>query len=206
MLDFDGTLVTRDILDFLAQSVGKEKESVALNEAFHRGELPGLQALIQRINFLKGMTKTQMFAALKPESFLMPGAEELMSFFKKHGIVTILASGNIVPVLEYYQRLLGIDYVVGPQPQMQSETILGIDESVFSSKTFKLDGIRKILNQLSIEPENVIALGDSPSDKGMFELSNFAIAVNPKGDIAESANAVVEHDLNQVVQILEDLV
>src|SRR3989304_437710 len=109
LLDFDGTLVTKDILDLLCIAVGKEAESIKLNEAFHRGELPGVTGLIARINFLTGMSKQQIFEILKPNDYLMPGARELMSFFKDHKVITILASGNIVPVLEYYQQLLGID-------------------------------------------------------------------------------------------------
>jgi len=60
LLDLVGTLVTQDILDLLCHSVGKEKESRELNEAFHRGELPGLEALVKRINFLSGITTTQI--------------------------------------------------------------------------------------------------------------------------------------------------
>jgi phosphoserine phosphatase len=204
LLDFDGTLVNRDVLDLLCKAVGKEKESAELNEAFHRGELVGLAGLIGRINFLSGMPKAQIAEALKSENYLMPGAFELMAFFKQHQIITILASGNIVPVLEYYQRILGIDYVVGSQPEMDGETILGIDETAFSSPSFKIEGIQKILATLEgVTTENIIALGDSPSDKGMFSLSSYSIAINPKGDLAESADAVVGEDLHEVIRLLE---
>lgn len=206
LLDFDGTLVTKDILDLLCRSFGKEKESEKLNEAFHRGEIPGLEALVGRINFLKGMTKTQISEILQPESYLMLGCKELMGFFKRNHIVTILASGNILPVLEYYQQLLSIDYIVGSKPQMDNQTIVGIDESAFSSKTFKLDGIQTILKDLNVTSENIIALGDSPSDKDMFELSNYAITVNPKGDIADFADAVIGEDLTQVIKLLEEII
>jgi HAD superfamily phosphoserine phosphatase-like hydrolase len=206
LLDFDGTLVTKDVLDVLCKSIGKEKESQDLNAAFHRGELVGLEGLIGRINFLKGMTKTQISEILESESFLRKGCIELMNFFKQHSIITILVSGNIVPVLEYYQQLLSIDYIVGSKPQMDGETVMGIDESAFSSKSYKLDGIQAILKDLVVTSENIIALGDSPSDKGMFEFSNYAIAVNPKGNIADSADTVVEEDLNEAVKLLEELI
>ena len=205
LLDFDGTLVTKDILDVLTAKVGKEIESKQINEALHRGELQGLTALITRINFLKGMTEPEIFAALQPESYLMPGAKALMDFFKRHQIVTILASGNILPVLRYYQQLLSIDYIIGAQPQMDGETIVGIDESAFSSSSFKLDGIKKILNQLNISVANVVALGDSPSDKGLFESSSYSIAVNPKGNIGTFAHVVIGANLNEAVKLLESI-
>lgn len=113
LLDFDGTLVTTDILDVLCTVNGKENESKELNAAFHRGELTGLTGLIKRINFLSGVTTSQIKQTLDSNNYLMHGARELIEFFKEQNIITILASGNIVPVLEYYQELLGIDYVVG---------------------------------------------------------------------------------------------
>lgn len=205
LLDFDGTLVTKDILDLLCGIVGKEKESQEINEAFHRGELQGLSALIKRINFLSGVTQIQINETLKQNSYLMSGTKELMEFFKKNKVITILASGNILPVLNYYQELLGIEYVVGSQPQMDGESIVGIDETAFSSKSFKIDGIKSILNRFHFAKDEIIALGDSPSDKEMFEMSSFSIAVNPKGNIAEFADVVVENDLQQVVSILKKL-
>lgn len=184
LLDFDGTLVDKDILDLLCRAMGKEKESEELNAAFHRGEMPGLSALITRINFLKGMTQSQIENILEQNTFLLPGVRELISYFKEHGIVTILASGNITPVLKVYQQLLGIDFIVGSEPQMDGKTIVGIDESAYpKDKSFKLAGIERILEKYNFSKEEIMAIGDSPSDKGMFEMSGLSIAINPKGDI-----------------------
>jgi phosphoserine phosphatase len=202
LLDFDGTLVTRDIIDLLCSIVGKEAESRKVNEAFHRGESVGLTALITRINLLAGVTQAQINEALKPNSFLMPGAVELMKYFKDHHIITILASGNILPVLQYYQQLLGIDHIVGSIPYMDGEAIKGIDEKAFSSKSFKIDGIHSILKSYTFSKENIVAIGDSPSDKGLFGMSGYSIAINPKGDIGDFANATVNDDLRKIIPIL----
>jgi HAD superfamily phosphoserine phosphatase-like hydrolase len=203
LLDFDGTLVSKDILDLLCRTMGKEKESEELNEAFHRGEMPGLSALIARINFLKGITQSQINELLEPESYLLPGTEKLFAYFEQHNIITILASGNIVPVLKFYQNLLGIDYVVGSNPQMDGETILGIDDSAYpKDKPFKIAGIEAVLQKYNFDQSQIMAMGDSPSDKGMFEMSGLKIAVNPKGDIAEFADYVVKDNLNKVIDIL----
>lgn len=206
LLDFDGTLVTRDILDVLCDAVGKSRESEALNEAFHRGGVPGLDALIRRINFLKGMTKSHIYRILGVDNYLMPGCSELMQFLKQRNIVTILASGNIMPVLQYYQELLSIDHIVGSHPTMAGETIEGIDATAFPSKNFKVNGIQAILSEIDQKRENIVAMGDSPADKAMFSLSSYAIAVNPKGDIAEYANAVIGEDLHEAVLLLDQLV
>lgn len=55
LLDFDGTLVTRDMLSEATDLVGKKAESELLDRQFQSGQLPGLSALIARINLLKGV-------------------------------------------------------------------------------------------------------------------------------------------------------
>ena len=204
LLDFDGTLVTADILDLLCGLVGKEEESREIDAEFHRGEIGGLESLIKRINMISGITKSQIVNLLKKNDFLMPGAKELMKFLKENNILTIMASGNILPVREYYQEILGIDYTVGSNPKIERETLCGIEESSYSSRTYKVDGIKKILEPLNIQKENIIAIGDSPADKGIFEMSGYKIAINPKGDIAQFADAVIKDDLSRAIDLIKN--
>lgn len=37
LIDFDGTIVSKDILDVVCEIVGKEEESNKLNKEFHAG-------------------------------------------------------------------------------------------------------------------------------------------------------------------------
>lgn len=205
LLDFDGTLVSEDMMSLLAGINGKMEESSELNNAFNKGVFKRLASLIDRINLLAGITKTQIIEFLDKNTYLMPGALDLLKFLKENKIITILASGNVPFVLEYYQKLLGIDYIVGSNPNMDGDKIVGITEANFSSTSFKIDGIQKIIAPMNLKKENIIAIGDSPADKGMFEISGYKIAFNPKGNIADFADVVVEGDLGKVVDLLKNL-
>ena len=108
-------------------------------------------------------------------------------------------------ILEYYQKLLGLDYIVGPNPNMEGEKILGITEASFPSQSFKIDGIQAIIAQMNLQKENIVAIGDSPADKGIFEISGYKIAINPKGDIAQFADVVIENDLSKAIEIIKSL-
>ena len=204
LLDFDGTLVTDDILGLLCGLVGKQEESQKINDAFIRGELEPLSSLVERINLITGITRFQIMDLLSKNNYLMPGANELIQFLKGNKIITILASGNILSVLEYYQKLLVIDYIVGSNPDILKEKIVGITEFSYSGPQFKIDGIKKIIDPMKLEKENIIAIGDSPADKGMFELSGFSIAFNPKGNIADFADIVIKDDLSRIINILQN--
>ncbi|OGJ19856.1 hypothetical protein A3K73_02575 [Candidatus Pacearchaeota archaeon RBG_13_36_9] len=195
LCDFDGTLVNKDILDVICGIVNKEQESKKLNEDYHEGKIDGLTALITRINFLHGVSISQISKKLKENDYLISGAEELFKFLKKNKIVTILNSGNILPVLQHYSEKLKITYIVGTKPIMKGNVIDSISEKNFSGANFKLEDSKLILKKLKIKPSEVIALGDSPADKSIFEYSAKSIAINPKGGIEKSADYIPDFSL-----------
>jgi phosphoserine phosphatase len=205
LLDFDGTLVSRDILDVICGIIGKEKESEKINREFHQGIRLGLSGLITRINFLSGVSQNQIDAKLQEEAYLMPGVKKLMAYFNSHKIVTILNSGNIKPVLLAYQKILGITYIVGSEPIMNGNKIQSISEEQFSSPNFKLEGVQQILASINILPAETVAIGDSPADRPIFEFAGTSIAINPRGGIEASADYVIKGDLNKAIKIIEQL-
>lgn len=203
ILDFDGTLVSKDILDVICSIVGKEKESAEINENFHSGKIQGIMPLIERINLLQGVWVSQIKQKLDKEAYVMPGAKDLLIFLQNAHIISILASGNILPVLRYYQNLLSIDYIVGSTPIMKGEIITGISEENFSSQDFKLSGVKKVIENLNIKPSETLAIGDSPADKSLFLFSGKSIAINPKGGIEKFATYTIGNNLMHAIPIIQ---
>ena len=205
ILDFDGTLVTKDILDVVCGIVGKQEESRKINKEFHAGIRPAdLSPLIERINFLKGVTMTQIEKKLSENSYLMSGAKELLDYLHSKKIVSILSSGNILPVLHYYQKILGFNYIVGSKPRMDGETILGISREDFKDPDFKLTEAKVILERLHITPNETVAIGDSPADKKIFEFVNLSIAINPIEGIEKSVDYVIKDNLRNAIPVIEN--
>lgn len=205
LMDFDGTLVREDLLDVVCEIVGKREESEKINRQFQLGLTRGQASLIRRINFLKNVSLSQIAEKLQQKDYLTPGARELIAFLKKDGLVSILYSGNIVPIVQNYQHLLGIDYIVGTYPQMSGDIIKGIREVDFAAKNSKILGLQQILKRLSIDTQETIAIGDSPSDKAVFEIVGKSIAINPKNGIEQFADYTISSDLSKVIGIIQSL-
>tara|TARA_Y100000310_G_C20665597_1_gene807295 strand:- start:261 stop:899 length:639 start_codon:yes stop_codon:yes gene_type:complete len=204
LLDFDGTLVTKDLLDVICGINGKEKESKQLNQDFLNGKVPGLDAITQRINFLKGISLNKINKKLDEKSYLMRGAKELADFANKNKIKTILHSGNIVPILDYYKEKLGLTYTLGNTPRMKGNIIQGIKKEDFPGREFKLIRIKEISKKLKIKPHETIAIGDSPADKPIFDFAGKSIAINPKEGIEKHADYTIK-SLKEAIPIIEDL-
>lgn len=201
-LDFDGTLVTRDMLSEVIDLVGKKEESERIDHDFQTGKIQGLEGLIARINLLQGVSIDQIQAKVREDLALMSGARELIQYCQDNRILTILASGSITPILEVYSQELGIDHIVGPKPHIGENIIHGISEEDFpKTGHFKVVGIKAIIDKLSISKDQCVAIGDGRADLPMFALASTKIAINPKGGIEEFADYVV-NDLNQVLEII----
>jgi phosphoserine phosphatase len=205
IIDFDGTIVTEDISDLLCDLVGKKEESEKLNQLFHEGKLQGLTGLIQRINFLTGLSLEQIQNVVKEKDYLRDGAKEFFSFLRTNNIISIIASGSIIPLLDVYQDLLEADYLVGSRPIIKNGLIVSISEKEYSGIDFKVRDSKAILKELNIPHSSIIAVGDSPADKGIFELAAVSIAIDPKAGIERHADYVIENSLSDAIPVLEKL-
>lgn len=204
--DFDGTLVNRDILDVLCGITGNEEASEKLNMEFIVGKREGLPTLKKRIDFLNGVTLSDVFNKLNENNFLIEGAYELFAELKKRGVTTVLHSGNLVPVLQYYQKELGIDYIIGNKPRMNKDTILGIELEDFAGNDFKVKGCRDIIDKFSIDKMDIIAIGDSPSDRAVFGLANRKIVINAKAGIEKEADIILKNSLLELIPYLDEII
>lgn len=202
LFDFDGTIVTEDILDVVCDIVGKKEESMLINEKTHTGELTGLEPLCDRINFLHGVSYEQIKEKLNEENYLRKGTQELFNYLKANGFITVLSSGNITPVLRYYKELLGIDYIFGSNPKMNGEIIEGIDVSDFSGKDFKYNSCLEVINKNNVQKSDIYGIGDSIHDIKMLSLAGHTFAVAPKGNIEEHVDYVIDDDISEVIKYL----
>lgn len=202
LFDFDGTIVTEDILDVVCDIVGKKEESRLINEKVRSGELKGLWPLCDRINFLKGVSYQEIKEKLSKETYLRKGTIELFEYLKKNNFTTILSSGNIIPVLKFYQDLLNIDYIFGTNPQMNGELIEKIDISDFSSKDFKYDACLNIIDKLKVDKSNIYGIGDSIVDKKMLSLAGHKFAIDPKGGLEKFVDIVIQDDISEVIKYI----
>lgn len=199
LFDFDGTLVTEDMLDCVCDIVGKKQESIDINKKVINGEVTGLEPLCSRINFLKGVSYNQIKEKINSNNYLQNGAIQLFEELNKRGFITVLSSGNILPILKYYKELLNINYIFGSQPKMENDIIQGITINDFEGDDFKYNSCLEIINKYNAKKENIFAVGDSYVDIGMLSLAGHSFAINPKGGIEKE----VDYTINSLSEIIK---
>lgn len=201
LFDFDGTLVTEDILDVVCDIVGKKEESIRINEDVINGRATGLAPLCTRINFLNGVTYKQIEDKLNENNYLRKGVVELFKYLNENGYITVLSSGNIEPVLKYYQNLLNITYIFGSVPNMDGDKIIDINETNFKGTNFKYEACLGIIEKYNNEEIKVYGIGDSAVDIQMLSLTDVSFAIDPKGGLENKVDHVVEN-IEEVINYL----
>jgi phosphoserine phosphatase len=205
LCDLDGTLVESDILDVLCQINGNDLKSKWLNEQFIAHGILEKSPLGKRIGLLKGISLAQIEDKIEEKNFLLNGSHEFFKFLKNNQILSVVHSGNIEPVLKYYQHILQFDYHVSTPIEFSdgkiSKAILNSSEGV----DLKEAGCKKIISELGILFDEIVSIGDSPSDLNVFRLAKYSIAFNPKGGIEKDSTYVVKGDLFDVMNIMKSL-
>ena len=201
LFDFDGTLVTEDMLDCVCDIVGKKQESIDINKKVINGEVTGLEPLCSRINFLKGVSYNQIKEKINSNNYLQNGAIQLFEELNKRGFITVLSSGNILPILKYYKELLNINYIFSSQTKIENNIIQGITINDFEGDDFKYNSCLEIINKYNAKKENIFAVGDSYVDIGILSLAGHSFAINPKGGIEKE----VDYTINSLTEIIKYL-
>ena len=202
--DFDGTLVKKDLLEIICEITGKENECRRLANLSAKDGFKNVY-LKQRIDLLKGVTVQQIKQKLGERDFLVNGAKELFAYLKQNGFITVLHTGNILPVAEYYQNLLGIDYIICTRPQIKKGVIQGIELDDVGQFGFKAVGCKEIIDELKIKKENIWAIGDSIVDLPVFKFAGHTICINAKEGIEKHADFEIKnYDLSEVIKFLEN--
>lgn len=203
LCDFDGTLVQKDILDELCKITGNYEQSRFLNEQFQEKGDTQESPLLERIKLLNGISLTQIEDRLFENNFLLDGSVQFFEFLKTNDILSVVHSGNIEPVLKYYQQILKFDYYVSTKVRF-CDGKMKLEEEI--NKDNKVIGCKNIIKKLNIPYDNIIAIGDSIADINVFKLAKYSVAINSKGGIDKYATYVINGDMYDVAKIVNNFI
>lgn len=129
---------------------------------------------------------------------LTDGTEECLQFFRERGDTAIISGG--IDLLANRIALFGIDYVFANGIEFKKDVPWrGILRVPIKRKDLIL---RNLMEKLNLKREDVVVIGDTKYDLGMFKIAGTSIAFNAKEDIIKYANFVVEkRDLCEIIKI-----
>lgn len=191
--DMDSTLISIECVDEIADFINVKPEVSAITEAAMRGELDFEASLIKRVALLTGLDTSALQHVFDERLTLNPGAEKWIKGLHKSGIKFALVSGGFTFFTERLHTQLNLDFsranLLGESlGKLTGEVIGGI-----IGAQAKADFLQELCEQLEIEPNQVIAVGDGANDLLMMQAAGLSVAYHAKPAVQQQAMTNLNH-------------
>ena len=191
--DMDSTLIHQECIDELAAEAGVGERVADITARTMNGELEFETALQERVALLAGLDTYVITKVLAERITYMPGGKTLVATMKANGAYAALVSGGFTVFTSEVADVLGFD-------EHRSNTLLVADGKLTGhvgdpilGRDAKVTALKEITQRLSINPNDVIAVGDGANDLGMLDMAGMGVALHAKPSVAAQCDIRINH-------------
>jgi len=193
VFDCDNTLIQGEVIDEMAEIAGVGERVKAVTTKAMNGEMDFNDAIIERIQLLKWMTKKQL-ESIFDSLYLTPGAEDLIATLHFMGYKVAVISGGFSFFTDYLKDRLNLDYVFANELEIKDGVVTGEIKGRIIDAQSKADILKQIAHSENISPDQIVAVGDGANDRFMLENAGLAIAFNPKDTLKKYSDGMLSND------------
>jgi phosphoserine phosphatase len=197
--DMESTVIRNEMLDELADYVGKRQEIALITARAMNGELDFEGAVDERVALLGGLPAT-VLDEVSARITLMPGATALVATMRAHGARTVLVSGGFHFFTRRVAASLGFDAEFGNELEIVDAMLTGRVVKPILGRQAKFDTLVQQATEHALPLAAAVAVGDGANDLGMIQAAGLGIAFHAKPTVAARAKWRIEHgDLTAVL-------
>ena len=178
--DMDSTLITVECIDELADFAGKKAAVSAVTEAAMRGEIDYRESLRRRLALLAGLDARVLARVFGERVLLSPGARELLAAAQAAGLRTAILSGGFTYFTERLRIELGFDFATSNELEISGGKLTGHVSGDIVDAADKAHHLCRLRDELGLQREQVIAIGDGANDLLMMAEAGLSVAYRAK--------------------------
>lgn len=190
LADMDSTIVTSETLDDIADAAGLHDQIAPITAQAMRGEIDFETALRERVSLLKGQPESLLDDVLA-KTILSDGATCLVKTMASHGATCVLVSGGFTFFTNVIASRTGFHHHHGNVLEVADGVLTGTVADPVLDRDAKYDFLQHHVQQLGIEVNDVLAVGDGSNDLAMLEAAGLGIGYHPKPLLRETLENVV---------------
>ena len=203
VLDVDSTMIEQEVIELLADRVGLRDQVKLLTDQAMAGEIDFREALLQRVELLKGLS-AEVFQDILAEIKVTQGVPELVSSIQQSDGMVGAISGGFTQVLEPLAHSLGLDFHIANNLEVIDGLITGKISGEIVDAEMKAKTLLLWAKQNGFEVADTVAIGDGANDVPMLKASGFGVAFRPKDVLRPHADLIIEgNSLAPVIAELE---
>lgn len=190
--DLESTIIENEMLDELADFVGRRAQVAEITRRAMNGELDFAAALTERVALLKGLPAAVLDAAAG-RIRLMPGARTLLATAHAAGVRRLLVSGGFTVFADRVAAELGFERVVANRLDIAADRIAGTVAAPIVTRDTKRDALLAFARECGVAPAAALAVGDGANDLPMLLAAGFGVAFRAKPTVAAAARWRLDH-------------
>ncbi|MBN9152580.1 MAG: phosphoserine phosphatase SerB [Microbacterium sp.] len=202
VLDADSTLIRNEVIELIADEVGRGPEVAAATEAAMRGEVDFATSLRSRVRALRGVpvaALARVIARVEPT----PGARHLVDAVHDRGGHVGVVSGGFHEVLDSVAPSLGVDVWHANRLHVAEGALTGEVDGDIVDAAGKARTLADWAAEFGVPLARTIAVGDGANDLGMMATAGLGLAFNAKPRVRREADLVIGRvDLAEIVPLL----
>ncbi len=178
IFDLDGTLTQeRSIWEYIHKQLGKWFGfAEEYQKKFLAGEISYDRFCELDAEVWKGM-KVEALSKIIQEVPFHSGVDELIGHLKNKGLKLAMVSSGLSLLSRWVHQRFGFDYSVSNDLLLEKGILTGkVRIQVYFDK--KAVWAKRILRQFEVNPEEMIAVGDSRGDLDLFRMAGWSVAFN----------------------------
>lgn len=193
LADMDSTVIGQECIDELAAHAGLKDQVSAITARAMNGEIDFDPALRERVGLLKGLPLSVIDDVWEHRITLTPGGRELIATMRANGGYAALVSGGFTVFTGKVAEAVGFQEHRANQLAHAHGHLIGTVIDPILGKEAKVEALRDIVKRLSLNPDDVLAVGDGANDLGMLQLAGTGVALHAKPVVAEQASVRIDH-------------
>src|SRR6266568_3295589 len=190
--DLESTIIENEMLDELADFIGRRSEVAEITRRAMNGELDFVAALEERVALLQGLPVSALddtAARIR----LTPGARALAATARAAGVRTALVSGGFTVFAERVATELGFERVVANRLDIADGRIAGTVRAPIVTRDTKRDTLVALAEECGVPESATLAVGDGANDLPMLLAAGLGIAFHAKPAVAAAARWRIDH-------------
>jgi phosphoserine phosphatase len=184
--DFEATIIENEMLDELADFIGRRSEVADITRRAMNGEIDFAAALAERVAMLKGLPAPVLDEAAA-RIRVTPGARALVATARAAGVRTALVSGGFTAFAERIGQELGFERVVANRLDIAGGRIAGTVRAPIVTSSTKRKTLVALAEEASLPLSATLAVGDGANDLPMLAAAGLGVAFRAKPAVAAAA-------------------
>lgn len=202
VLDADSTLIRNEVIELIADEVGRTAEVTAATDAAMRGDVDFATSLRSRVRMLAGAA-VAVFPHVRTRVEPTPGVEELIATAHSRGGAVAVVSGGFHEILDDVAPALGVDVWRANRLAVADGALTGEVDGPIVDAAAKAHALREWAADRRVPLARTIAIGDGANDLQMMAAAGLGVAFNAKPAVRAAADVVIGPvDLREAISLL----